>query len=284
MQLHHPGFDVYDALSRGFLDMFSRMERVDASLRNVAPPLQCHVTTMTFVAKLSVSLPITTKVFEEMEMVYDDYWTTLEPCKFAPSSSFEMRSTSLPSVRVKLFNKGSVQLTGAKTHLEAMHTLVEVSRLLASYMDEPVTVTHISLALMNVNVTLTTGIRLTRFAETVRANGVHAEQPERPPSCIVRLSKSSALVYKSGKFVLCATCSADAARLYGVIMTTLDIHAETREDAQKNIHKTRGHYVWNQLVQRGMPGALHTHPPTTRVVAGCPYCQRWGNVFASAPN
>lgn len=289
-------FETYAPLTQDFLEMYEAMHTVNAQLRSIKPPARCHVTTMTYVATLSCDIHITARVIETVSELKDAYWTTVGPCKFTPSA-IEFHAASLPSIRVKVFNKGAVQITGAKSHVEVMHTLVEVCRVLGVLTNAAVEALTMDLVLLNVNIMLDFDIKMTRFAHLARERNIHAEQPERPPSCILKIPctkppiprgkqkdayTSTALVYKTGKFVICAASPQDVSVLYTTIMTILDNNQDVRETHRSDaLRRGRGHYIWSQLVAQGMPGAMHTHNPTTHLVSTCLYCQHLGNVFSS---
>lgn len=35
------------------------------------------------------------------------------------------------------------------------------------------------------------------------------------------------------------------------------------------------------LIKQDTCNIVHTHPPVTYIVTGCPYCEKYGNVFSS---
>lgn len=267
--------------------MFDAMHDVDSKLLNLKPPKRCHVTTMTFVATVSHSLTITQEVIDELACIDDPYFTTIGDCAFS-SSCVELHSLLLPSVRTKLLNHGALQITGCKSHVEAMHTIAEVCRVLSYYTGEAVEALSMDIALINLNTTIERGIHLTRVAEAARVKGIMAEQPERPPSCILKVPSSSnqpnalvtALIYKPGKFVICgARTPHDVSLMYTHIMQILDMHGMLEPRNKDALRRSRGNYTWTQLVRQGMPGVMHDHNPTKSHVATCLYCQRLSNAF-----
>lgn len=281
-------FDVYHEITRDFMIMFDEIFETNTRLQNIAMPMRCHVTTITFVAKLSESTCIRPETLESLHAMegIDTFFTTIGPCAFS-KACVEFHSALLPSVRTKLFNKGALQITGCKSHLEAMHTISEICRVLSTFYGHPIEAVSMDIALINLNVTLDKGICLTKCALAMRQKGIIAEQPERPPSCILRFpgetKTTTMIVYKPGKFVICgAPKPRDVSRSYRIVMQTLDEMCDVLE--KKNIdalRRGRGHYTWSQLVQCGMPGSMHTHNPTslTSKVPTCLYCSHFGNCF-----
>lgn len=271
--------------------MYDTIGDANNALRTIPPPKHCYITTMTFVATLShQDLVLNPHVIENLGSYAenDAFFTSIGPCAFSPSS-VELHSAELPSVRTKLFNKGAVQITGCKTHIHAMQTLVEVCRVLSQYLEAPVEASTMNIALINVNVGVHDGINLTRFAHAARSRKILAEQPERPPSCILKIPSRyqgktvTVLVYKPGKFTVCGCSPEDVSRAYAQVMEILDQTPGIIEPKTADaIRRGRGHYVWTHLVQCGMPGALHEHTLTTRhAVEGCKYCANYGNWFAN---
>ena len=268
--------------------MYDTIVETNATLRTTAPPKHCYITTMTFIATLSrQDLVLSPLVVREIcSYASDDpYFTTVAQSAFS-ASSVEFHSSIMPSVRIKVFNKGALQITGCKTHVQAMHTIVEVCRVLSMYLETPIEAVTMDVALMNVNVSTHTGINLTKFAQAARSRGILAEQPERPPSCILKIPSAkgkmtTVLVYKPGKFTICAPCPEDAHGAYTAVMNIIDQHADVTEARTVDaIRRGKGQYTWTELVQCGMPGLLHTHPITTRErVKGCVRCALDGNYF-----
>lgn len=272
--------------------MFHEMHETDTRLRALAIPKRCHVTTMTFVATVSRPVQLYKGTIERLATFEeaDPYFTTIGPCAFSETSA-EFHSNRMPSVRTKLFNKGAVQITGCKSHVEAMHTLTELCRVLTAFYGsgDPVEALTMDIALINVNVTIDQSIHLTRFASMARSRGIIAEQPERPPSCILKIPSvvqgkyATVLVYKPGKFVICGACRPrDISASYDLVMTILDscdgvLEPKTVDASRRG----RGHFTWTQLVHCGMPGTMHTHNPTKTCVENCMYCARLGNAFVS---
>lgn len=283
-------FASYEDLTRNFRDMFDAIDTTNRSLRHIRPPHRCHITTMTFTATLSHAVDIRGDFVRRLEdhARDDPYFTAVGPCAFS-SCTAEFVARAMPSIRTKLFNKGALQLTGCKSHVEAMHTISEVCRVLTAFYGTPVEAETMACALINLNVTLDTGIRLSPCADAARARGYVAEQPERPPSCIIKFpsavpSKSvTGLVYKTGKFVICgAPIPQDVSAAYDHILRLCDDAHETVLEPRRTdgIRRNRGQLTWSALVQCGMPGSMHTHPPTRRHrVEGCAYCERRGNYF-----
>ena len=267
--------------------MYDAIEKIDVSLEVARPPKYCYLTTMTFVATLSSSdLKITPQMIEDLGTyaASDEYFTSIGPSAFS-SSTIELHSTSMPSVRTKLFNKGSLQITGCKSHVQVMQSISEVCRVLSEYLETTVEALTMVVALINANIGIHDGINLTRFAQAARERGILAEQPERPPSCILKMASTlpgktvTVLVYKPGKFTICAASPEDVAAAYSTVMSILDRGALDPKTSDA-LRKARGHYIWTQLVQCGMPGILHTHPVTTKhTVTGCIYCEKYGNFF-----
>jgi TATA-box binding protein (TBP) (component of TFIID and TFIIIB) len=245
---------------------------------------------MTFTATLSHAEPVCDAFVTAMHTLArdDPYFTSIGPCAFSPRT-VELFADAMPSVKTKLFNKGALQLTGCKSHVEAMHTIAEVCRVLTTCCGKEIEALTMSCALINMNVMLDTTIRLSRFADAARARGVVAEQPERPPSCILKRPSTVAgksvtgLVYKSGSFVICgAQDPRDVSGTYHLFMRMCDELWETVLEPRRpdGLRRGRGTCSWTTLIQCGMPGLLHTHPPTKRaVVEGCAFCARRGNFF-----
>lgn len=281
-------FETYDDLTRSFVSMFETIVDVNSRLHRIRLPTRCHITTMTFVASLSKELTVRHRAIEDLRSFGDGdpFFTTIGPCAFSNTSA-EFHSESMPSVRTKVFNKGALQITGCKSHVEAMYTVSEVCRVLSAYAGERIEAVSMHIALINLNVTVEYGIRLTRFAVAMRDQGILAEQPERPPSCILKIPSlttqkvTSVIVYKPGKFVICgAPTPEDVAKAYELVMRTFDVIPELLEKRNPDaVRRGRGHYTWTQLVACGMPGAMHDHKPTSKCVRGCLYCKHNGNFF-----
>jgi TATA-box binding protein (TBP) (component of TFIID and TFIIIB) len=282
-------FATYDELTRSFKLMYDTIGETNAALRTIAPPKHCHITTMTFVATLSRQDLVMSPLVVRSICSYasdDTYFTTIAQSAFS-ASSIEFHSTLMPSVRIKAFNKGALQITGCKTHVQAMHSIVEVCRVLSMYFDTPLEAVTMDVALMNVNVSTHTGINLTKCAQAARFRGILAEQPERPPSCILKIpgvngKMTTVLVYKPGKFTICAPSPEDAHVAYTAVMNIIDQHPDITEDRTVDaIRRGKGQYTWTELVRCGMPGVLHTHPVTTSPhVKGCVRCTLNGNYFS----
>ena len=272
--------------------MFDAIIEKDRSLTTLAPPKRCHITTMTFIATLSRPVQLYKDAIQKFSAMQgsDPYFTAIGPCAFS-DTSVEFHSDAMPSVRTKLFNKGAVQITGCKSHVEAMLTLTELCRVVSAYSGDqtPVEALTMNIALINANVTIDKGIHLTRFAHAARSRGIIAEQPERPPSCILKIPSASTqkyvtvLVYKPGKFVICgAACPEDVSTSYGLVMDLLESVPDILETLPpETTRRGRGHFIWTQLVHCGMPGAMHSHNPTLHHVDTCLYCARFGNVFCN---
>jgi len=278
-------FILYNELTYNFKALFQCIENKNKSLRTTLPPKQCYLTTMTFIATLSrQDVVVGPKMVMDLGGYEDDYFTCIKQSAFS-SSCIEFHSQLAPSVRVKLFNKGSLQITGCKTHLSALQSILEVCRVLSTYLKTTVDVVTMGIALMNINVETQTGINLTRFAQAARAREIIAEQPERPPSCILKLP-TTVLVYKPGKFTICAGSPEDAFVAYATAMEILDESPGVAESKTVDaLRRGKGKYTWTQLVQCGMPGLLHTHAVTTNPLEpGCIRCALDGNWFARAPH
>lgn len=267
--------------------MYDAINDTNRSLGCVQTPQRCHVTTMTFTATLSHTFRVQPETIATFAGLDDDYFTAIGPSAFS-TAAIEFVAASMPSIRTRLFNNGAVQLTGCKSHVEAMHTLAELCRVLSGSVGAAVEAETMKCALINMNVVLETGIRLSVFADAVRARGYIAEQPERPPSCILKLPSIArqkpvtVLVYKAGKFVICgASTPQDVALAYERVMRVCDeLHATILEPRTPGPVRTRGSLAWTRLVQCGMPGLMHAHQPTTRhAIEGCVYCARRGNLF-----
>lgn len=266
--------------------MYDAMHAIDATLKTIRPPKRCHVTTMTFTARLTYAPKITRAFIDALteRAAEDPYFCGVGCCDFS-GSVMEFKTAYLPSVNMKLFNDGAVQMTGCKNHIEALMNVTELCRCLGS----DATVTTLTLILLNMSVTLDDPIQLSKFASSIREAGYTAEQPERPPSCIVRVPSivptrtATALVYKTGNFVMCAACPGDVVSLYRIVMTALDSTVPALAPSSSSAGKVRGHHTWPQLVHVGMPGMMHTHNPTRSLVPGCAYCRERGNVFTRTP-
>jgi len=273
--------------------MYHAIHEKDTSLTTIAPPKRCHITTMTFVATVSRPVQLYKDAIQKFSALQDTdpYFTSIGPCAFS-ETSVEFHSNAMPSVRTKLFNKGAVQITGCKSHVEAMFTLTELCRVVSAYYGDqtPVEALTMDIALINANVTIDRGIHLTRFAQAARSRGITAEQPERPPSCILKIPSGAStqkyvtvLVYKPGKFVICgAACPHDVSTSYGMVIDLLDTVPDILESLPvETTRRGRGHFTWPQLIHCGMPGAMHSHTPTFHHVETCLYCTRFGNIFCN---
>lgn len=260
--------------------MFDAITDTNASLQNI--PTQCHVTTMTFIATLShQDLRVTESVIVDLGALEDPYFTSIGPSAFS-QSSVEFHSLSMPSVKIKLFNSGALQITGCKSHVQAMHSILETCRVISAYIKTPVEAVKMETALINVNIRVHDGVNLTKFACAARSRAIFAEQPERPPSCILKVpgtKMTTVMVFKSGKCTICAGTPQDTARIYQLVMDILEHTPHIMEPRTHDaIRRDRGQFTWTQLVQCGMPGILHTHPPTTHeTVDDCPLCRSYGN-------
>lgn len=130
------------------------------------------------------------------------YFRTIDVSKFS-SKAVALVTTS--SLTIKLFPKGVVHITGCKDIDDVAELIACIIDLMQrAYNAQNITCHSVAINMINVSATWTQPIRLTQFADACRDVGGYAEQPEKPPSCIVRQTGGTALVYKSGKMIVTA--------------------------------------------------------------------------------
>lgn len=190
-----------------------RTTRVDGMPK---PP---YITTMTFTVLLDGCASVLQHDIQKLRAC-NTYFDTIEPSKFsAKAITMTKMSTNM---NIKVFPKGSVHATGCRD-LDDLQTLVEcLCRLLHKAYDlsRIPSGTSASLNMINVGTTWPTPIRLTEFAKACWDLGGYAEQPEKPPSCIVR-HDATALAYKSGKMIVTGKSPRDVASTFGFVSCIL---------------------------------------------------------------
>lgn len=277
----------YSSTSEDFLFMFTTLAQ-----GLPAGALHPFISTMTFTATVgpTSSLTMSKDTMARMQQLDDPYFTTIEESAFCPNVI--QLASAHSTVKVKLFNKGAVQLTGCTSHVECMHTLGEVCRLIQSLCGgQMVTVLDISLRLINLNASViplgSGNVHLERLAQVARAppHNLLAERPERPASCILHMDgNGKVMIYSTGRFSIHAKSPKDVAHAFCRLMNIM--HTDPRSivlpPKASRRHQTTGKVTWYDVLAYAMPGLVHTHPPTTeKSVHGCLYCALHGNDFAS---
>lgn len=209
--------------------LFRSFQETDLSLEFLDPPLKRAITTMTYSITLANCDCIERLDIDLLSSVHSIF--TVERSKFSAYAAKLVAKERFPCISVKLFPKGSVHITGCKSANDAIRVSRAICDLLESAYPgtspRPLTYT---LNMINIGLTCPFTIHLTRFADACRAHGGYAEQPEKPPSCIVR-RKATVLVYKSGKMVVTGKSPESCAEAYAFVMKVLDAHEETYVNA-----------------------------------------------------
>ena len=270
--------DWYTSMSKEFLDMTTSVTRNLPSGTN-----RFFISTMTFTAIISSThLVASRNVLETLQEARDPFFSSVEPSAFCPNVI--QLSSEYSNVKVKMFNKGSVQLTGCTSPLDCLLPLTELCRLFTAVWGNAVHVTSIDLRLINFNASLlppeSGKLHLERVASIARATpySLFSERPERPASCIIHTPFGKAMVYATGKCSVHANSPANVASAMGLLMSI--IHP-ARLDIMTSPHPSaRGKMAWADVFSSAMPGLLHSHPPTHVNDPSCVYCKVFGNVFS----
>jgi len=273
----------YERSSDAFLAMYT--EVVKCMPRDVVRP---YISTMTYTAIVGPleddsSVALLKKL--RKRGVADAYFTTVKESSFC-GNVIEMVSSE-SNVKVKIFNKGSVQLTGCTSTIGCLSVLTEVCRLLSELSSRSVHIQSIETRLINLNACVLDGrtsrLHLERFASALRSppHNIFVERPERPAACIAHTSHGKAMMYSTGRCSIHAKSPQDIAWVYTYIMGVVrSCCADIAVAAPYRDVKT----TWYDMITIGMRGLMHNHPPTTADMVGwCPYCRHYGNTDITAP-
>lgn len=272
--------DLNAAPGADFLAFFDAVHA--ANMASSKQPSRAHIPTISFNATLSGCGGIFRYDLATLRAAatVDDFFE-VSRSKFS-SSTIELKVRTIASLNVKLYTLGAVQVAGCKNHVEFMHAMQHLAVLLdrAYPASAPHRMTSPAggvIAMMNFNVAFPFGIRVTEFAREARRRGVYAEQPEKPPLCILRSSHTAtatAMAYKTGKIILSTKCPRACAALYATVLGILEAPDVTEPLTPDMRVRASRRYHFTQLIWAGMPGALHTHNPCSAVpVPGCRRCQ-----------
>lgn len=194
-------------------------EDLDRGSREGPRPKSPCITTMTFSVMLDECALIDRHNIDTLRSC-NKYFDTIEPSKFSPKA-ITMTKSSM-NMNIKVFPRGSVHITGCR-HLHDLRNLIDaLGVLLQAAYDMPRTPKGISASLnmINVGTAWPHTIRLSEFAGACWAAGGYAEQPEKPPSCIVR-HDATALAYKSGKMIVTGKTPAAIASTFAFVSGVL---------------------------------------------------------------
>lgn len=182
------------------LDAFYEgLDRVDATLPHTMRPLRRLVTTMTLTAHMS---GFTVPFLYAREFQNTSLDVVVEQSKFARQALKMTSSDLFGSASIKVFPNGSIHMTGCKTYDQCLRIVQTVCDVLQeAFPDQHPHVERVTLNMINLGITGSQRILLGKLAEACRQRGVYAEQPEKPPSCIVRHT-ATVLAYTSGKMVI----------------------------------------------------------------------------------
>jgi hypothetical protein len=253
----------------------------------------CHITTQTYTGSLKGSLKffLSPSVISKLIQSKDAYFDVIKTCSFS-RTALEVSSLHAPFVHLKLFNDGAFQMTGCRSHVEALLISTELCRFLRQqgFIDRELE--SLRLQLLNLNVVLhlnnrPLSVRLQTIASIALKHGLVAELPERPPSCIVRcaplngVKAATAMVYKSGKFVVSSPSTAALATCFEKILlifeeSILASNVVVSDPLPGHTTKTT-----KDIVAAAFPELVHSHLPTSEIgVRGCLCCEQEGNIFS----
>jgi len=261
-----------------FASMFNSMHQL--SQTHAYSPARAHVPTISFNAKITGCESIFRYDIDALRAV-PSMFDTIATSDFS-NSTVRLATSTLHSVVAKLFTHGSVQVSGCKNHIECVHVLQSMCQLLdAAYPggEQHRTFEGIRVTMFNMNISNEFGVSLTTFAREARSRGMYAEQPERPPSCILRVKEgavqTTAMVYKTGKIVLSTKTTEQCLAMFTFIYAILNECPATTEVLSDDVKaRSAGRFHFTQLIESGMPGTLHTHLPCTSLpVPGCLRCK-----------
>ena len=285
-----------------FLDFFDTMHTTNMSIDASIRPVRAHITTMTLYGKLDGDIKFLMSMKDRhmpgsnrakccrlVELAESSEFFNMTPSQFS-KTALQMKAKTL-SASIKIFHKGSFQITGIKSQPELMWVLDEACRLISSVdASTGVTVESFETAMINVSVATTTGFNLENLLNI--ANGMDdtfAEMPERPPSCNVNIpvcdgKRVTSMIYKSGKIIMSGGTPSRLGRAYHTLMTTM--HANLRDvtipRSADALRRATTRFHWTELISSAPSGLTHTHGPCkTRRVEGCEYCRVFGNAFAT---
>lgn len=185
------------------------------------------ISTMTFSVSLRGCETILRHDIERMRAVTSEF--DIQVSKFARNAV--ALKTIASSVNVKVFPRGSLHVTGCKTVDQLRDVVRRIIDLLTATYDDVTDpcVDSAALNMINIGTAWPFPIGLSRFADACRDMNVFAEQPERPPSCIVRRS-ATAFVYKSGKMIVTGKTPHACAETCAFVATILDLPPYQRGD------------------------------------------------------
>lgn len=165
------------------------------------------VTTMTYHAKLSGC--------EDLQYLDCSKFTHAKPSSFT-RCALDI-DIGLDKLRVKLFPKGSVHVTGCKSEQDAIAAVNKVIQALQQAYAISAEIQALDMVMINIRTLFEDPPQLDEIAKACESLGAAAEIPERPPSCLVRYQGATAMVYKSGKVILSAKSPESALSVYKVL-------------------------------------------------------------------
>lgn len=209
-----------------------KLRLIDARLEHCVPEKR-GITTMTFSALLD-GFDVSAALFDPA------HCNVSSPFKVekSPFSKVALKLTApekYPSLSLKVFSNGSVHVTGCRTEDQVRDVLRDVCALLrTAYPDTAPRIKSWSLNMLNIGLACPCRIRLGLFADECRRRGAVAEQPEKPPSCIVR-HDATVLVYTSGKMVITGRSVDACAASYAFVMHVLEKAPHVRALRNENM-------------------------------------------------
>ena len=255
-------------LGSQFLDMFHAMTLTDTKYL-AYKPIRVHVSTMTLTAKL---IGFTDAHFESLKTS-----TVLKtkPSTFSSAAVHVSFPDLLPSICVKAFRSGSLHVTGCHSPLE----FVFVVDCIAQTLDGHTYIDDFKMVMANVNITLPRALRIYEVAEETRRRLIFTEQHRRPPNVLLKFEHTTTMMYGTGKIVF--TTKKDVrhiGEIYDLLMALLS--SSPAHFFGDPVYPSEVPH-WTVLVNTGMPGLLHTHPPCRNVcISSCNLCSKHGNAFS----
>ena len=204
--------------------LFRELDRLDAEVSGVKPTKRV-ITTMTFSITLHGCDHLTR--LDPQHMAEHHLHTAhgrvvIEPSKFSAYAVKVVARDAFPTVNVKVFPKGILHITGCKSTYQLEDVVAMICDILrTAYPGTVPLIRTATLNMINLGITCPFNVRLTSFSDACRREGAYAEQPEKPPSCIVR-HYGTVLIYKSGKMVVTAKTIEDCYKAYGFVIKTLN--------------------------------------------------------------
>jgi TATA-box binding protein (TBP) (component of TFIID and TFIIIB) len=211
-----------DDLQRDIDEMFAAIR--PHCLAGMSP----SITTMTFSVVLQGCENLGAIRVQDIQAANHGTFESVQPSRFSPKAVSLVRKP----VNLKLFPKGSLHITGCRSLTDVLECIKSTCQVLrTAYGLHIPGYRSVTLNMINVSATWPFGVRLSHFADLCRNAGGYAEQPEKPPSCIVRRS-ATALIYKSGKTILTGKSTACIAETFTFVSGLMH---QIKEDAMNTV-------------------------------------------------